>query len=688
MAVGAVTPPVVLARPRPYAIAPVVAAALAAFVYVVAVAVTLASPQPGIGASEYVLFAGWLVCALCGGVLARSPRGGRYGWLLLGTGLGAEAGGVLGLILHLSISVGWPPAAQAALSLAKSLLEDGPLAVLFTLGLLLFPTGRLRSGTGRWRTVSYASIAATGLLMLLQSLTPGRLEDTSIDNPIGIDSLHTLIPVLEVGGVIVLLGCLLAGVASLIVRWRGGDDPLERRAVGFLACAASWVLVIVLLGFVLTLLHRSTPDLFGSALVAVTIAAVPLAAATTTVRRSMFDVDLALNRNLTYLALTVIVIGGYALTVTLLGRLFEHRQEFGVSLVVTGLIAVLFGPLKVGIQQAVEYALLGRRATPYRALATLGRRLDSSLSPADALSAAVRTVAETFRLPRAVLTIDVHGEPVTVASYGLEAALQFDYPILKRGQRRGTLHLAPRTAYERLTASDERLLADFITQIAGAVEAVHLTEQLRHSRTALVLAREEERRRIRRELHDGIGPVLASTTLGVGRVERQLDPTDPRRSALAETRLDVQHAIDDIRRVVHGLRPSALDELGLAAAISQRAQALSDQVQFHVHTSEDLTGLPAAVEVVAYRVTTEAMTNVVRHAGATRCAVDIVADGHELVLSIHDDGHGVHPDRVQGIGVEGIGMNSMRERVAEIGGRLTIRSDDNGTALNAWLPFT
>jgi signal transduction histidine kinase len=662
-------------------VAPVVAAGLAFLTYVVSVAVSVANPRPGIGASEYAIFAGWMVCAVCGGVLARSMRGARYGWLLLVTALAAETGGVFGLVLHLVNDSDVPRAVPAWLSLMKSLLELAPLVVLVTLGLLLFPTGRLRSGTRAWRLIRVASIAATALLGAATLVTPGTLDDTHIANPLGLSGLRATIPVVEVAASLVLLGCLVAAVVSLVLRWRRGD-PTERRAVGYLACAASWVLMVVVLGVVLALLHRSTPDLVGSALVGVTIAAIPAAAATTTVRRKMFDVDLVLNRNLTYLTLTVIVIGSYALTVTLLGRLFEHRSEFGISLVVTGLIAVVLGPLKLGVQQAVEYVLLGRRATPYRALATLGRRLDSSLSPSDALTVAVQTVAETFRLPGAMLTIDVDEEPVTVACYGQAAALRFEYPILNRGQRRGTLHVAPRTTFERLTAADERLLADFIAQIGGAVEAVHLTEQLRHSRTAVVMANEEERRRIRRELHDGIGPVLASTALAVGRVEGQLDRADPRRAALTESRLDVQQAIDDIRRVVHGLRPSALDELGLSAAITQRAQALSDQVQFEVHASSDLTGLPAAVEVVVYRVTSEAMTNVVRHAGATRCRVDLQVFDSGMTVHIEDDGRGLSPDRVQGMGI-----SSMRERVAEIGGTLSITSDEAGTVLRVHLPL-
>lgn len=682
MAVDAVTAWPVASRRSQAAVAPVLAAASAVTIYAVCVAVSIADSRSGIGAADYVWFAGWMLCSVCGGVLARSALGRRYGWFLIGVGLCAESEGVLGLILHLTANSQWPSGVLAALSLAKSAVDVPPQTLLLTMGLLLFPNGRLWSDAPRWRWLGRATVAATVLLIITQLITPGLLDDTRVTNPIGIDAVGSVLPPIELVAFVVLLGCLAVGVYAMAIRWRHGD-PVERRAVAVVSCAASWVLLSVLAELILSVLHESAPSLIGSAVEAATIAALPVAALTTTVRRTMFDVDLALNRNLTYLALTVIVIGGYALTVTLLGRLFEHRSEFGISLVVTGLIAVLFGPLKLGVQQGVGYLLLGRRATPYRALTTLGRRLDSSLSPTDALSEAVRTVAETFRLPHVVLSVDIDGEAVAVARHGDAAPLQLEYPLINRGHRRGTLQLAPRTTFEKLTGTDERLLADFMTQIVGAVEAVHLTEQLRHSRTAVVLASEDERRRIRRELHDGIGPVLASTALAVQRVERQLDVEDPRRSLLSETRADVQHAIDDIRRVVHGLRPAALDELGLHAAISQRAQALSGDVRFDVNIRADLVGLPAAVEVVLYRVVTEAMTNVVRHAAATTCTVEVERRGHELMVCVVDDGRGLDPD-----GGDGIGLHSMRERVAELGGDFAVRSDERGTEVRACLPLS
>jgi signal transduction histidine kinase len=667
---------------RRHAGVPVAVAATALAAYVLCVVVAALEPRSGVSASDDIWFAGWLVCALAGAVLARASRGRRYGWFLLGIGVGAEVSGILGLVLRLSASSSWPAPVVVTLSLVKSLVEIPPQTLLMTLGLLIFPSGRLWSTGAVWRWTSRAAIGSTTALMVIALLSPGALDDTRLSNPLGVNALRPLVGPLELASFVVLAGCLAVGVSALVGRWRRGD-VIDRRAVAVVICAASWVLVIVLVGIVLTVLHRSTPALLGACLVAATVAALPVAALTTTVRRTMFDVELALNRNLTYLALTLIVIGAYALTVTLLGRLFEHRSEFGVSLVVTGLIAVLFGPLKLWVQQGVEYVLLGRRAMPYRALATLGRRLDASLSPTAALDAAVRTVAETFRLPYAVLTIEVDGEPVAVASHGEPTALRYDYPLLSRGEQRGSLQLAPRTTFEKLTPSDERLLADFIAQILGAVEAVHLTEQLRRSRTSVVLANEDERRRIRRELHDGIGPVLASTALAVQRVERQLDSSDPRRALLAQTRADVQHAVDDIRRVVHGLRPAALDELGLAAALAQRAHALTDRVDFRVSTSEGLDKLPAAVEVVAYRVTTEAMTNVVRHAGAMSCSVEVLVEDDELVLRIRDDGTGTDLSAPAGVG-----LSSMRERVAELGGRFLVESTSIGTEVQAWLPLS
>jgi signal transduction histidine kinase len=675
---GTRTAPLVLVRRAPGRSTwpPVAAGATAVVLFAGALAIAAVSPAVRFpGASDVVWFAAWLTCALSGAVLARSAAGRRYGRLLLVIGLSALAGfaaDVTGTALLDDPAGRW-------LVLAHSVLVDVPQGLLLGLGLLRFPSGRPPDGRV-WRGLDVAARVLVAVVAVTDVVRPGRLDDdVPLANPLGVRALGAAVPVVGTVALLGLVGLLLAGLAAVALRWRRGD-PTERQAVAVFLAAAGWLAASAVVEAVATALDLDVGPVLGAAAEALAICALPIAALTTTLRRVVFDAELVLNRNLTYLLLTALVVLGYAGTVTLLGRVLDDRSTFGLSLLVTGLIAVAFGPLKVSIQRAVETVLLGRRSSPYAALASLGRSIDASLTPDAALDGAVRAVAETFRLPYVELRIDVGDESRLVAAAGRPGTPTLEVPLLQHGEPRGSLRLAPRSPHERLTARDERLLAEFATHIAGAVEAVRLTEQLRSSRAALVRASEEERRRIRSELHDGIGPVLASTVLAVQRVERHLDPGDTRRDALAESRQDVQSAIDDIRRLVHGLGPASLAELGLAGALRQRAAALSDPVSIEV-TVDDAV-LPVAIEVAAYRLATEAMTNAVRHSGAQTCRVTVAADGRGLTVQVDDDGAGIPADAPAGLG-----LASMRERAAELGGRVEVASGPGGTRICAWLPI-
>ncbi|WP_375475970.1 sensor histidine kinase [uncultured Jatrophihabitans sp.] len=661
---------------------PVLAALAACVLYAATVVASLVDRSAfSFAADDVVWFGAWLVCAIAGGVLARSAAGRRYGWLMLTIGLGAQTAAVAGVLGPALLRRGEADGLAEALLLARSVLADLPQALLLGFGVLVFPDGRLPSPSRRWRAVAIAAAACTAVLLVGDLVKSGRLDDgAGRTNPLGVPALHAGVHAAQTVVFVGLVIVLVVSLVALIARWRRGTGA-ERTAIALFATAALWLVASGLTELTLALAGHDSPSLLGSAAEGLAICSLPLASLTTTMRRQLFDAEVVLNRNLTYLAVTVVVVAGYAVAVTILGTLFDSRSAFGISLLVTGVIAVVFGPLKLAAERAVGYLLLGRRMSPYGALTTLGRRIDVSLSPDEALEAAVRTVAETFRLPYVELVVDVEREARTVAAHGTPTATPIEVALVHRGRRSGTLRLAPRSPNERLTGADERLLADFAARIAGAVEAVHLTEQLRRSRTTLVQASEEERRRIRRELHDGIGPVLASTALAVQRVERQLGADDERRNALSTTRLDVQDAINDIRRLVNGLGPASLDELGLVAAVRQRAAALSDHVAFTVEATAPLAGLPAAVEVAAYRVATEAMTNVVRHAGATICTVRLAAVDAGLEVTISDDGVGAGADAI-----DGVGMASMRERVSELGGRVTVSSDGSGMQVRAWLP--
>jgi signal transduction histidine kinase len=244
----------------------------------------------------------------------------------------------------------------------------------------------------------------------------------------------------------------------------------------------------------------------------------------------------------------------------------------------------------------------------------------------------------------------------------------------------GTLRFVTPTP---LRPADRRLLDDVAGHVAGLLHAHRLTHELQAARERLVRAREEERRRLRRDLHDGLGPALAGHLLRLELAARELPPGSPARQGLDALRDDVQTTVGDIRRLVEGLRPPALDEVGLAAAVTQIVERLSaGTVVACTVVIDPLPPLSAASEVAAYRIVSEAVTNVVRHAGATSCAVriDVVADA--LRISIRDNGGGGAARARSGNGLE-----TMRERAEELGGRLNL-SDEEGTIVTAAIPVS
>jgi signal transduction histidine kinase len=255
-------------------------------------------------------------------------------------------------------------------------------------------------------------------------------------------------------------------------------------------------------------------------------------------------------------------------------------------------------------------------------------------------------------------------------------------PLVHHGQQVGCLLVEGRDR-RPLGARDARLLTELARPAGAAVAAAALADALSESRAHLVQTREEERRRLRRDLHDGLGPTLAGIGLGLDLVAAEQDP-DAAGKLLAELRRETTAAVDDVRRLVEGLRPPALDELGLVPAIRQQAERLalrSPGLLVRVESPEALPPLSAATEVAAYRIAVEAVTNVVRHAGARTCRVEVSANG-VLQLEVVDDGRGL------GAQSPGVGLSAMSERAAEVGGSCTVSAiPDRGTRVLASLPL-
>ena len=272
-------------------------------------------------------------------------------------------------------------------------------------------------------------------------------------------------------------------------------------------------------------------------------------------------------------------------------------------------------------------------------------------------------------------------------------------PLAYQGEVIGQLLLVPRAPGEAFSPADHRLLDDLARQAGIAVHAVRLTTDLQRSRQRLVTAREEERRRLRRDLHDGLGATLAALNLQAGTI-RNLISHDPAAAdaLVVELRAELRAAIADIRRLVYDLRPPALDELGLVGAIRARAAQYhtsaggsaedgalpkpDEILQVLVDAPEQLPPLPAAVEVATYRIVQEALTNVVRHARARTCIIRLdMSEG--LRLEIADDGIGLPAE----VGA-GVGLRSMHERAAELGGTCVIETKpQSGTHVLVHLPL-
>lgn len=271
------------------------------------------------------------------------------------------------------------------------------------------------------------------------------------------------------------------------------------------------------------------------------------------------------------------------------------------------------------------------------------------------------------------------------ATWGRERWGADSLELCAQGEVVGTLEMGRREPNRPLEGQDRRLMEDLARQAALAVVSVRRGQQLQASQQRLVGAREEERRRLRRDLHDGLGPALAAMTLQLDEVAEMVErDSGAARRRLTRIRSGTQELITDVRRLVYDLRPPTLDELGLVGAIRQHAGNLSGGAAvFDVTSTPTNPVLPAAVEVALWRIATEAMTNVVRHARAGRCWVALdVSTGSMALLEVADDGMGIHQAG------RGVGLTAAHERAAELGGRFTVETrPSGGTLVRATLPL-
>ncbi|GLX06383.1 sensor histidine kinase [Microbispora sp. NBRC 16548] len=637
----------------------------------------------GLFAQSHLLFV--TVCALVGGLITAERPGNAVGWLMAACGLCfalLDATGHYALAgLPFAAPMAWP---QTWLWVPANLSVAAVPA--------FFPLGR-PSSPG-WRATLWALAAVAAVTTALSALLPGPSHQlgwgTPLPNPLGVPALAVVSPFVEPLTTGLMAALFVTGAAGL-VRRAGRGDADERIRLKWLGYAAGLAGLIVA-GRVAAGLSDGDPrsiwpitSPFWEVLGTFAACLLPAASAVAVLRHGLFDIDLVINRTLVYVLLSACVFGGYVLVVTYLGAVFRTAGGLPVSVAAAGVVALVFAPLRERLQRAVNLVMYGRRDDPYAALALLGRRLEEAAEPGAVLAAAARSVAEALRLPH--VAVEVAGGPTH--AYGVPSPGAVRLPLVHRGEPVGDLVLSPRPGESGLGARDRRVLADLARQTGIAVHAVRLSADLQRSRERLVAAREEERRRLRRDLHDGLGPTLAALTMRAEAVQDMVQDIvrDPDALAmLEEIMTDARTAMGDVRTLVEGLRPPALDTLGLAGAIRSHAARLPG-VEIEVEIDGSLPALPAAVEVAAYRIAAEALANARRHAGAGRVRVRLGMTGgtHAGVLEVEiaDEGGEPHADG----GGSGVGTASMRERAAELGGTCVIGPrPGGGTRVLARLP--
>lgn len=554
-----------------------------------------------------------------------------------------------------------------------SVLINSVFAAFF-FSFYIFPDGHFVPRWTRWMALVWVA------MIVSTSFAPGSTLDPNSWQP----------TISAVFYLILYLSC----PAALIYRYIINRDFTQRQqikwvtlgvtvtVVGFLAFWLPLSLVPSLVGNGKNALFY---DLIGGTFLMVAYVSLPVSIGFALIRYRLWDIDPWFNRAIVYTSLTTTTIVIYILLVVLLGKLFQSQSDSLFAFIATGFVAVLFQPLRVRIQGVINRLMYGERDDPYAVISRLGQRLETALSPEVILPALVETVKEALRLPYVAITLKQEDKVVDHASAGHPVDKTLTLPLVYQNETVGELLLAPRSPGESFNPVDLQLLENLARQAGNAAHSLRLTSELQQARQHLVVGQEEERRRLRRDLHDGLGPHLASQSLTIT-AARQLLHHDPEAAdALLEQAIQhAQTAVSDIRRVVYDLRPPALDDLGLAGALrAQVKDYTQSSVQISLDIPERLPPLPAAVEVACYRIAQEALTNVIRHAQATQCNLRITVQD-KLLLEVEDDGCGIPGERHSGMG-----MTSMRNRAEELGGTFRLESKpDCGTHITTELPLT
>ena len=650
-----------------------IAAAVAATLSGVAVSLWANAADGKALGTPALLAAGELVFLVVGAVIAAARPGNRIGWIIL-VGVALEALGNAGVDAAYRGIVAAPgsvPAASAWAVIGSSLRAIGFYLITVAVA-VVFPDGHIASRRWRWLPWLVAGAIVCSACGTLLAKDANLTDLGSWHNPSSTAHLAGIGGALSGLGLLLGIAAIVGAVGQLVHRWRHGDALLRQQLLLFAVAAA-----LPIIGLLVTALAGTTaPWVF-----AVSTLPLPVAIGFAVLARGLYDLRTAVNRTLVWLTLSAAIVGVYALVIAGVGSLTIATGATWLPWLAAAAVAISFAPLRDGLQRAVNRITYGRWDEPYDVLSSLGQRLQATADVDGLLLEVERELCDGFGLVDVTIS-DATGS-LLVGGTSTPGADAVCHSLSCYGNQVGVLTYAPPVI--PLRERDEQLLDDLSGHLGGLLHARELTTDLQRARERLVLAREEERRRLRRDLHDGLGPALAGHVLRLDIIARRLDPTSAARADTDALRGDLQDTVSDFRKVVEGLRPPALDDLGLAGAVAQVASRFTSATGAAIEVCvEDLPPLPAALEVAAFRIASEAISNAVRHADAAHIRVRVTSTPSLLLIVVIDDGRGITAeDAVRGAGH---GLETMRERAEELRGQLRVR-EDGGTMIIAEIPL-
>jgi signal transduction histidine kinase len=545
------------------------------------------------------------------------------------------------------------------------------LTIAVVLGLCYLPIGAALLTRGRLALgLAFVFVGASQLAAAILS------EWQAMDGPAPASGIARAV---EIAGLLVL-----AVVVPLLLPWPRENSAADRLtrwlALGVLAAGVATVAAV----------FGGLGDLPGAHVAAplVLLATVPLVAVgafVADIRDDPAARATVSHRFLVWAILASAIALLYTTLVAGFGSVLGANGPAWLLVGVTGGLAVALEPARSRLRHFVDDLVYGKRDDPLAVVRQLvGQQVATGTDVDERLLGSLAdTIAQALRLDHVAIDLLASGRWSRVAEHGESTDGGEELSLSTGDQVLGRLVVGCRGT--TLGGRDREVLADVVPHVTLAVGLVRLTSDLRRSRLAVVTAQEEERRRLRRDLHDGVGPTLTGISLALHTVVRRMHRAGAESadaSLLGQLADEVDRTVGDVKRIVRDLRPTALDDQSLAAALAEFARTFDGVIDIDLDLPQAEPALPAAVEIAVYRIATEALTNVVRHASARSCCL-CLAVTERVELDVRDDGVGiasVHP--------HGVGLAAMRERAVQLGGTLAISSvDPHGTRVHASLPL-